>query len=88
MFVSWLWFGLVVGVGGFAIGSTYEDDGREGHSFELDGELVAGYELFGWFVWSLGGDGADGALGPFRYPWEVEELCSFRGGELNGSCWV
>lgn len=74
MFVSCLCFGLV----GWGLEvSTYEHDGRERHSFELDGELVAGLELCGCFVWSLGGDGADEALCPLRYAWEVEELCSF-----------
>lgn len=66
---------------------TYEHDGREGHPFELDGELVAGLELCGWFVWSLGADGADEALRPLRYAREVKELCSFRRGQLDVSCW-
>lgn len=56
---------------------TYKHNGREGHSFELHAGYVAGLELGGWFVWSLGGDGADEALCPLRYAWEVEELCWF-----------
>lgn len=66
---------------------TYKHNGREGHSFELYVEFVASLELCGWFIWSLGRDGADEALCPLRYTWEVEELCSFRLGQLDGLRW-
>ena len=65
-------------------GETYKYDGREGHSLELYVEFVAGLELCGWLVWSLGRDGADEPLCPLRYPREVKELCSFRLGQLDG----
>lgn len=52
---------------------TYEDDGRKGHAFEFDVELVAGLDL-GEGVWRLGLDGFDEAFCPLWEAWEVEEL--------------
>lgn len=72
MCVSCLYFELVAR--GF--GTPYEHNRCEGHSFELDDEFVTGLELCGWFVWGLGCDGADEALCPLWYAWEVEELSS------------
>ena len=55
---------------------TYEHDRPEGHSFEFDGEFVAGFDCF--FVGVLLFYSSNEALGPLREAGEVEEL--FAGG--------